>query len=145
MSPVTEPTLETLIRDELRAPIAQLVREVVIELVHAELNGHADSESQRLTPSSLSARGTTQERRNGKRRTPTKGNSTAELQECRRCHERKPPAAFEGTRRTCRRCRTAEQISRRRRLARQSEANGDEPTGLASTNSQREADTTATH
>jgi hypothetical protein len=32
-------TLETLVRDELRGPVGELVRKVVVELVHEQLNG----------------------------------------------------------------------------------------------------------
>ena len=36
-----EASLEALVRDELRGPVAGLVRQVVVELVHEQLNGHA--------------------------------------------------------------------------------------------------------
>jgi hypothetical protein len=42
-------SLEQIIRDELRAPVSELVRQVVIELVREQLNGAA--EVQEKTPS----------------------------------------------------------------------------------------------
>jgi hypothetical protein len=33
------PTLEALVRDELRGPVSDLVRQVVVELVRKQLNG----------------------------------------------------------------------------------------------------------
>ena len=38
-----EPPLEQLVRDELRGPVTELVRQVVVELVHEQLNGAAPS------------------------------------------------------------------------------------------------------
>jgi hypothetical protein len=38
-----EVDLQALVRDELRGPVSALVRQVVVELVHEQLNGHAPS------------------------------------------------------------------------------------------------------
>ena len=132
VSPAAEPTLKTLIRDELRAPVARIVREVVVELVHEQLNGngHADVV--------LSVQGATQERRKRNGRTAGKVEAS-ETRTCQRCGRAQPLDRFEPGRRTCRRCRNSlASTNRKRRLARTHvEANGDEATsGLASSSSQ---------
>jgi hypothetical protein len=38
-------TLEALVRDELRGPVSELVRQVVVELVHEQLNGSGSGPS----------------------------------------------------------------------------------------------------
>jgi hypothetical protein len=41
-APAGQP-LEALVRDELRGPVSELVRQIVVELVHEQLNGSAPS------------------------------------------------------------------------------------------------------
>jgi hypothetical protein len=50
------PTLEALVRDELRGPVSDLVRQVVVELVREQLNGHAPPVT---TTAAVSANGAT--------------------------------------------------------------------------------------
>jgi hypothetical protein len=52
------PTLEALVRDELRGPVSDLVRQVVVELVREQLNGHAPPVT---TTAAVSANGATPE------------------------------------------------------------------------------------
>jgi hypothetical protein len=46
-----EQTLEALVRDELRGPVSELVRRVVVELVHEQLNGSGPGSSAQIAVS----------------------------------------------------------------------------------------------
>jgi hypothetical protein len=100
-------TLEALVRDELRGPITELVRRVVLHLAREEiarLNG---------VPAPVpEANG------QGEASAPT-------WKRCLACGEEKPSSAFERGRNQCRQCRgrqDAERKRRRRALARGSAA-----------------------
>jgi hypothetical protein len=73
-------TLEALVRDELRGPIAELVLRLAPELVAEQLNGAEFFASERANP--------------------------ADTKLCTVCGETKPLDAFESGRRTCKRCRS---------------------------------------
>jgi hypothetical protein len=97
-APAGQP-LEALVRDELRGPVSELVRRVVIELVHEQLNGHLGSPA---VPA----------RRPG----PTPKRAPAERR-CNRCQETKPADEYARGRGTCRSCRRAQQREHDRRAA----------------------------
>jgi hypothetical protein len=46
-----EVPLEALVKDELREPVAELVRRVVVELVHEQLNGSGPGSSAQIAVS----------------------------------------------------------------------------------------------
>jgi hypothetical protein len=73
-----EQTLEALVKDELRAPVSELVRRAVVELVREQLNGHAAAPTNGATP-------------------------TTKL--CRVCEREKPADQFGKGRRVCKACR----------------------------------------
>jgi succinylarginine dihydrolase len=80
--------LEALVRDELRGPVSELVRRVVLELVHEQLNGAAPAPVP--TGASLSTKG-----------------AAPSMKVCTLCGETKPSSAFNAGRRQCRKCRNA--------------------------------------
>jgi hypothetical protein len=77
-------TLEALVRNELRGPVSELVRQVVVELVHEQLNGYAPVEAK---PASST---------NG---------ATPSTKVCRTCGREKPADQFARNRRVCKPCR----------------------------------------
>jgi hypothetical protein len=81
--------LEALVRDELRGPVSELVRRVVVELVREELNGYA--------PAPARDQGRTKRER----------RSPVSTRVCTLCGETKPSSAFNAGRRQCRKCRNA--------------------------------------
>jgi hypothetical protein len=97
-----EAPLEQLVRDELRGPVSELVRRVVVELVHEQLNGHALSLGSPAVPA----------RRPG----PTPKPAPAKRR-CNRCKETKPADEYARGRGTCRSCRRAQQREHGQRVA----------------------------
>jgi hypothetical protein len=97
-----EAPLEQLVRVELRGPVSELVRRVVVELVHEQLNGHALSLGSAAVPA----------RRPG----PTPKPAPAERR-CNRCGETKPAGEYGRGRGICRSCRRAQQREHDRRVA----------------------------
>jgi hypothetical protein len=77
-------TLEALVRDELRGPVSELVRRVVVELVREQLNGAASVVAE--APQST----------NG---------ATPSTKTCRACGIEKPADQFAPNRRVCKPCR----------------------------------------
>jgi hypothetical protein len=79
----TRQPLEALVRDELRGPVSELVRQVVIELVREQLNGAAPVET--------------------KSASSTNGGPSTKV--CRSCGSEKPADQFASNRRVCKACR----------------------------------------
>ncbi len=93
-------TLKALVRDELRGPVSEHVRQVVVELVHEELTAAAPVATE--APQST----------NG---------ATPSSKTCRTCGIEKPADQFAPNRRVCKPCRReqnhaweAERVERRR-------------------------------
>src|SRR5438046_2156455 len=86
-----EQTLEALVRDELRGPVAELVRRLVHELVAEQLIGGPSLSS---TP-----------RASGGAEETTASSQTTAAKVCGICGETKPLDAFERGRRQCKQCR----------------------------------------
>ena len=84
-------TLEALVRDELRGPVSELVRQVVVELVREQLNGSAE-------PS-------------------TNGTATPALRHCNGCDRDLPTDAFSPRHYRCRECRNRANRAREERDA----------------------------
>jgi hypothetical protein len=103
-----EQTLEALVRDELRGPVSELVRQIVVELVREQLNGSGPG------PSAQTAVETAQEPR--LRPGPIPKPAPAERR-CNRCGETKPAGEYARGRGTCRSCRRAQQREHDRRVA----------------------------
>jgi hypothetical protein len=78
-----EQTLEALVKDELRAPVSELIRRAVIELVREQLNGNAP------TPFETTAA----------------SDATPAAKVCRACEREKPAGQFGKGRRVCKACR----------------------------------------
>jgi hypothetical protein len=76
-------TLETLVRDELRGPVSELVRQVVVELVREQLNGAAPLET----------------------KSADRTNGAPSTKVCRSCGSEKPADQFAPNRRVCKACR----------------------------------------
>jgi hypothetical protein len=102
-APAGQP-LEALVRDELRGPVSELVRQVVVELVHEQLNGAAET--------AVSGPENAQE----PRLRPKPKPAPAERR-CNRCGETKPAGEYAKGRGTCRTCRRAQQREHDRRAA----------------------------
>jgi hypothetical protein len=98
--------LEQLVRDELRGPVSELVRQVVVELVHEQLNGAAET--------AVDGPANAQEPR--LRPGPKPKPAPAERR-CNRCGETKPAGEYAKARGTCRSCRRAQQREHDRRAA----------------------------
>ena len=107
-------SLEQIIRDELRVPVSELVRRVVVELVREQLNGDRLAKAQ----SAVSAPENAQTETNGPGETSDSPQTSTGLKTCRVCGEQKAARAFERGRRQCRQCRRGvERRSRERRAA----------------------------
>jgi hypothetical protein len=86
-APAGQP-LEALVKDELRGRVSELVRRIVVELIHEQLNGgHAGLDLQEVPASTNGA--------------------TPSTKVCTLCGETKPSSAFNAGRRQCRKCRNA--------------------------------------
>jgi hypothetical protein len=112
-------TLKALVRDELRGPVSELVRQVVVELVHEELTAAAPVATE--APQST----------NG---------ATPSSKTCRTCGIEKPADQFALNRRVCRPCRRqqnlaweAERVERRREQRTHAPGDDDEEGPRAST------------
>jgi hypothetical protein len=103
-----EAPLEQLVRDELRGPVSELVRRVVVELVHEQLNGSGPG------PSAQTAVSGPEEPR---LRPGPKPKSPPAERRCNRCGETKPAREYAPGRGTCRGCRRAQQREHDRRAA----------------------------
>jgi hypothetical protein len=103
-----EQTLEALVKDELRAPVSELVRRVVVELVREQLNGSGPG------PSAQTAVENAQEPR---LRPGPKPKSPPVERRCNRCGEMKAAGEYGRGRGTCRNCRRAQQREHDRRAA----------------------------
>ena len=98
-------TLQEIVKDELRGPVAELVRQVVVELVHEQLNGSA----LRLGLTAETAVSGPENGQEPRRRPgPTPKSAPAERR-CNRCGETKPASEYAPGRGTCRSCRRAQQ------------------------------------
>jgi hypothetical protein len=107
-------SLEQIIRDELRAPVSELVRQVVVELVREQLNGSAAASLGSSAEPAVSGPENVQgaPRRPG----PTPKLAPA-ARRCNRCGETKPASEYAPGRGTCRSCPRAQQREHDRRGA----------------------------
>jgi hypothetical protein len=112
-----EQTLEALVRDELRGPISEVVRRVVVELVREQLNGDLV-----VAESTAGAPKNAQEPR--RRSGPTTPKPAPPERHCNRCGETKPAGEYAPGRGTCCDCRRAQQREHDRRVA---QADSEEP------------------
>ena len=103
--------LEQIIRDELRQPVAALVRQVVVELVHEQLNGSGPK------PSAQTAVSGPENAQEPRLRPGPKPRSAPTERRCNRCGETKPAGEYARGRGTCRSCRRAQQREHDRRVA----------------------------
>jgi len=110
-------TLEALVRNELRGPVSELVRQVVVELVHEQLNGYAPVEAK---PASST---------NG---------ATPSTKVCRTCGREKPADQFARNRRVCKSCRREQgrsweeqRVARRKQAALDDDEEDPQPETLA--------------
>jgi hypothetical protein len=127
-APAGQP-LEALVRDELRGPVTELVRRVVVELVREQLNGAA------ATAVSGPENGQEPRRRPG----PIPKPAPAERR-CNRCGETKPAGEYAPGRGTCRSCRRAQQREHDRRAALEDEEPHPAPSPQQGRKSQRRLD-----
>jgi hypothetical protein len=81
-----EAPLAQLVRDELRGPVSELVRKVVVELVHEQLNGYGPAPVETEV-------------------TPSANGAAPSTKVCTLCGETKPSSAFNAGRRQCRNAR----------------------------------------
>jgi hypothetical protein len=94
-----EASLEALVRNELRGPVSELVRRLVVELVREQLNGQVPAPVE----------------------TKAANGATPATKTCRTCGREKPASEFAANRRVCKPCRReqnhaweAERVERRR-------------------------------
>jgi hypothetical protein len=106
-APAEQP-LEALVRDELRGPVSELVRQIVVELVREQLNGSGPG------PSAQTAVENAQEPR---LRPGPKPKSPPVERRCNRCGETKAAGEYGRGRGTCRSCRRAQQREHDRRAS----------------------------
>jgi hypothetical protein len=106
---VSEQTLEALVRDELRGPVSELVRQVVVELVREQLNG--------ASPSAEAAVDGPENAQEPRRRSGPIPKPAPAERRCNRCGETKPDREYGRGRGTCRNCRRAQQREHDRRAA----------------------------
>lgn len=128
-------SLEALVRDELRGPVAELVERVVRELVHEQLNGAAPASATeagalprapQLPSAATEAAGATPD--------PPVTGVPPGTKTCSRCGETKPASEFSKHRAVCRVCRRRyanERNRRRRAIAKTSNGNDGEEPGLS--------------
>ena len=102
--------LEALVRDELRGPVSELVRRVVVELVREQLNGDRPA----AAGAAVSGPENAQEPR--RRPGPTLKPAPAERR-CNRCGVVKAAGEYAPGRATCRACRRAQQREHDRHAA----------------------------
>jgi hypothetical protein len=104
--------LEALVRDELRGPVSELVRQVVVELVREQLNGAAPSLGLPRKPVSGPENAQEPRLRPGPKPKPAPAE-----RRCNRCGETKQAGEYAPGRGTCRSCRRAQQREHDRRAA----------------------------
>jgi hypothetical protein len=85
-------TLEALVRDELRGPVSELVRQVVVELVREQVNGAG--------PASVE--------------TPVVNGAAPAMRVCKTCARELPLDRFAPNRHECKSCRNARYPRHRR-------------------------------
>jgi hypothetical protein len=112
-APVEAPP-EALVKDELRGPVSELVRQVVVELVREQLNGSAAASFR--SPADAAVSGPENAQGAPRRPGPTPKPAPAERR-CNRCGETKPAGEYARGRGTCRSCRRAQQREHDRRVA----------------------------
>jgi hypothetical protein len=123
-------TLEALVRDELRAPVARLVRKLIPELVAEELNDAASAEVGPPTEGLSEPRPTPQERRAEEGKAPAYPQAAeTPTKVCSLCGKAKPLDAFGQGRAQCRSCRS-EVEGRRARERKRAEESEEEASGL---------------
>jgi hypothetical protein len=110
-----EASLEALVRDELRGPVTDLVRRVVVELVHEQLNGA-------LAESVVGGSENAQNATNGAAAASDTPRPSTDRKTCRVCGRQ--DVSFDRGRRVCRNCRVQQQ---RERKARAAQATDDDP------------------
>jgi hypothetical protein len=115
--------LEALVRDELRGPVSELVRQVVVELVREQLNGSGPG------PSAQTAVSGPENAQEPRLRPGPKPMTAPTERRCNRCGETKPAGEYGRGRGTCRSCRRAQQREHDRRaaLAEHEEPHPDDP------------------
>jgi hypothetical protein len=104
-------TLEALVRDELRGPVSELVRQVVVELVREQLNGSGPG------PSAQTGVSGSENAQEPRLRPGPKPKSPPVERRCNRCGETKAAGEYGRGRGTCRSCRRAQQRDHDRRAA----------------------------
>jgi hypothetical protein len=109
-APAGQP-LEALVKDELRGPVSELVRCVVVELVHEQLNGSGPG------PSAQTAVSGPENAQEPRLRPGPKPMTAPTERRCNRCGETKPAGEYGRGRGTCRSCRRAQQRQHDRRAA----------------------------
>jgi hypothetical protein len=109
-APAGQP-LEALVRDELRGPVSELVRRVVLELVREQLNGSGPE------PFAQTAVSGPENAQKPHLRPGPKPKSPPVERRCNRCGETKPAGEYGRGRGTCRSCRRAQQREHDRRAA----------------------------
>ena len=138
------PNLEALVREELRAPVAELVRKLIPELIAEQLNGHAlsidgvartaaratpseaDSVKAAIAPVAPTAPERAEEEPRAAEATPERGEPSAGLTTCSACGETKPPEEFSPGHYACKVCR---RVQERERARRKRAAEASEPEG----------------
>jgi hypothetical protein len=105
--------LEALVRDELRGPVSELVRRVVLELVREQLNGAASS----LGLTAETAVSGPENAQEPRLRPGPKPKSAPAERHCNRCGEMKAAGEYGRGRGTCRSCRRTQQREHDRRAA----------------------------
>jgi hypothetical protein len=124
-----EQTLEALVRDELRGPVSELVRQVVVELVREELNGHApqagadaghpSANDRSVVAAEMAAGGARlppqATNRSAAASDPSPASTDLTTKRCSSCGEVKPARAFAVGRRQCRSSRNRQEVERQRR------------------------------
>jgi hypothetical protein len=120
--------LEALVREELREPVAALIRRIVPELVAEQVNGHANG-AVAVAPETASmpalAPEKPQEAPDGAGGIPASRETSAGLRACAACGTAKPLGGFSPGHYTCKQCRRGPERERARRRAAAKADNGD--------------------
>ena len=102
--------LEALVREELREPVAALVRKLVPELVAEELNGHAPA----VTVAAAEPEGAEESPR-PRSVERMRGETSEGLRTCSACQAAKPAGEFSPGHSVCKACRRVQERDRARR------------------------------
>lgn len=100
-------TLEALVRNELRGPVSELVRQVVVELVHERLNGRAPDAEMAALGAQVPSRATS-----GAAAAP---DPSGELRHCNGCDRDLPAGSFSPGHYRCKECRRRDWRERAKR------------------------------